>query len=180
MWYGCGGPTYPTAGNKLTEAKVAKAKVITVTPTLEAAILADNDVFFNSVEVPLFARIPGGASKLVTVIFHDADDQAIEMDLIFSDTSITLGTLNAAVSVADADARKIIGGISLVPANTQLDIVNGTFHQWPGPIGAHPGGGLLMQAATGQTSIWCSGIVRSGTPDFTADGARIKIGIEQY
>jgi hypothetical protein len=144
---------------------MSQLSVYDVTPVLEANILADNDVFFVPIEVPqVFEK--GVARALQSVIVVDGDDQATEFDLIFFNATATLGTLNAGITISDADAAKIIGSVSFVAADA-IDLINSTMF-------VKTGIGMIMEGVTG--SIWVAGVVRSGTPTYTASGFKIKLG----
>lgn len=143
-------------------------EVITFTPVLDAAILANNEVFMAAYEVPqVFNK--GLPRKLQSVVVLDGDDQAVAFDLIFSNATITLGTLNSTVTISDADAAKIIGTVRMVVATHSYDLINSTLFT-QGSLG------IVMKGETG--SLWVSGVVRSGTPTFTASGMKIKLGFE--
>jgi len=144
---------------------MSQLNVYDVTPVLETSILADNDVFFVPIEVPqVFEK--GLPRILQSVSVLDGNDQATEFDLIFSNASITLGTLNSGVTVSDADAAKIIGTVSMLTTDA-VDLINSTWFQKTGV-------GIVMQGVT--RSLWVSGVVRSGTPTYTATGMKIKLG----
>jgi len=146
---------------------MSQLNVYEVTPVLEAAILADNDVFFVPIEIPqVFEK--GLARELVSAIVLDGDDQATELDLIFFNADATLGTLNAAISISDADALKVVGAVSFVAADA-VDLINSTMF-------VRRGIGLVMAPAAASRSLWVGGVVRSGTPDYTVSGMRIKLG----
>ena len=140
--------------------------VYTFTPVLETSILADDDVFFVPIEIPqVFDR--GLARELQSVVVLDGDDQNTDFDLFFFNATVTLGTLNAAVSISDADAAKALGFVSMVAATHASDLINSRLFMQNGI-------GLVMEGAT--ASLWVGGVVRSGTPTYTASGMKIKLG----
>ena len=144
---------------------MSQRSVYDITPVLEAAILADNDVFFVPIEIPqVFEK--GLARVLDSIVVLDGDDQATEFDLIFFNADATLGTLNAAVSISDADAAKVIGAVSLLTTDS-IDLINSTLF-------VKRNIGMVMKGAT--ASLWVGGVVRSGTPDYTVSGMTIKLG----
>jgi hypothetical protein len=142
--------------------------VFTFTPVLEAAILADNDVFFVPIEVPgVFYK--GLPRKLSSIVVIDGDDQTVDFDLVFFNADATLGTLNSGVTISDADAEKIIGYVRMTASTDSNDLINSYVY-------AKSGVGLVMKGVT--ASVWVGGIIRSGTPDYTASGMKIKLGFE--
>lgn len=144
-------------------------EVITVAPTLDTSILANNEVFMVAYEIPgVFNK--GLGRKLQSVVVADTDDQNVAFDLIFSNASITLGTANSTVTINDTDAAKIVGTVRMVVATHAYDLINSTLFT-QGSLG------IVLQP-TESGSLWVSGVVRSGTPTFTASGMKIKLGFE--
>lgn len=143
--------------------------VLDITPVLDANAYADNDVLFVPIVVPGAFREAGSTRVLQSVVVLDGDDQAIDMDLVFLNATATLGTINSAVSISDADAAKIIGYVRLTAADDANDLINSYVY-------AKSGIGQVLKAASGQTDLYVAGIVRSGTPTFTASGMKIKLG----
>lgn len=146
-------------------------RTVSFVPVLEAAILADNDVFFVPTQVPGCFK-PGEPAKLISVTVNDLDDQGTDFDLYFFNASATLGTLNAAISINDTDAAKLLGQVVITAAANGTDMINSwlfvkTLDE-----------GILMTPADGSTSLWVAGVVRSGTPDYTASGFKITLGFE--
>ena len=142
--------------------------VYEITPVLETSILADNDVFFVPIEIPqVFDK--GIPRVLQSIVVLDGDDQNTDFDLVFFNATATLGTLNSGVSISDADAAKCLGAVSLLAASHAFDLINSILF-------VKTGIGLVMKGATG--SLWVGGVVRSGTPTFTAAGMKIKLGFE--
>jgi hypothetical protein len=144
-------------------------EVITFTPVLDTNILADNDVFMAAYEIPgVFNK--NLSRKLMSVVVLDTDDQAQDFDLFFSNATITLGTLNAAISISDADAAKLVGHVSMAAATHATDLIGSTIFT--------QGDLNIVMEATPSGSLWVSGVVRSGTPTYTAGGMKIKLGFE--
>ena len=145
---------------------MAQPNVYEVTPVLETSILADNDVFFVPIEIPqVFEK--GLPRFLDSIVVLDGDDQNTDFDLVFSNATVTLGTLNSAVSISDADAAKVIGATSMLAASHAFDLINSILF-------VKTGIGLVLKGTT--NSLWVSGVVRSGTPTYTASGMKIRLG----
>ncbi len=146
-------------------------EVITFTPTLDASILANNEVFMAAYEIPgVFNK--GLPRKLQSVVVLDTDDQNVAFDLIFSNATLTLGTPNSTITISDADAAKIMGSVRMVVATHAYDLINSIIYT-QGNLGI-----ILQPGGAGTDSLWISGVVRSGTPTFTAAGMKIKLGFE--
>ena len=141
--------------------------VYDITPVLETSILASGDVFFVPIEIPqVFDK--GLPRKLSSIVVLDGDDQATAFDLVFLNATATLGTLNSAVSISDADAAKVIGYVQMATTDAR-DLINSNLF-------VKSGIDQVMKGATG--SLWVGGVVRSGTPTYTASGMKIKLGFE--
>jgi hypothetical protein len=144
--------------------------VIDVVPVLDAAILANNEVFMVAFEIPqVFSK--GLPRKLQSVVVLDSDDQNVAFDLVFSNATITLGTANSTITISDADAAKIVGTVRMVVATHAYDLINSTLFTQSNLQ-------LVMAGSGTSNSLWISGVVRSGTPTFTAAGMKIKLGFE--
>jgi hypothetical protein len=146
-------------------------EVITFTPALNASVLANNEVFMVAYEVKgVFNK--NLARKLQSVVVLDTDDQNVAFDLVFSNATITLGTANDVISISDADAAKVMGVVKFVVATHAQDLINSILF-------VQSNIGLILQPGdAGTDSLWVSGVVRSGTPTFTAAGMKIKLGFE--
>jgi hypothetical protein len=146
-------------------------RTVDFVPVCETAILADNDVFFVPIQVPGCFKA-GEPAKLIFVQVVDTDDQGTDFDLFFYNDSATLGTLNAAVTINDTDAAKAIGFVSMTAAANGVDNVNSwLFTKFLDE-------GIPMTPVDGSSSVWVGGVVRSGTPTYTATGMKIKLGFE--
>jgi len=144
-------------------------QVIQVTPVLDTNAYADNDVLFVPIEVPSFRRSNTNIAprKLVSVTVLDQADQAQDIDLIFTDGTVTLGTINGAVNISDSDAQKVLAKVSVLIAN-YTDLVNSQC--------ATVGG--LDTILAPATSLYLSGVCRSGTPTYAAASLLIRLGFE--
>ena len=145
-------------------------QVVEFTPALSTSIYADNDVLFVPIAVPGFQEAYSAmnkARKLVSVVILDEADQAQDIDLVFTAGNVTLGTINSAVSISDADARNILGVVSVLIANYS-DMIGSQ-------VATKTGIDLIMQP---NTTLYVGGVLRSGTPTYAASSLRIKLGFE--
>jgi len=146
-------------------------QVVEIVPVLDTSAYADNDVLFVPIAVPGFqqanATAGSRARKLVSVVVLDEADQGQDIDLVFTQGTVTLGTINGAVNISDADARKVVGAVSVLIAD-YADLVNSM-------VATKRDIGLIMQPST---TLYISGILRSGTPTYAASSLRIKLGFE--
>lgn len=146
----------------------AGADVIDVTLVADTSIYANNDVLAVPQEITGVFRHAGGRVKLDSIVVLDGDDQGTAIDLVFFNASATLGTINAAISISDADAAKIVGHVA-VAAGDFKDYINSM-------VAVKTAVGLIMEAAAASTSLYIGAVVRSGTPTYTASGIKLKLG----
>ena len=159
-------------------------KVIRVTPTLSTDAYADNDVLFDTIEIPNAVIGNGGCSKLISVSIVSQNTTLVDMDIVFMQESTNLGTINAAVDIADSDleAAKMLGYVSLDGSNSGISLVNSVlFTTAAGAEGttqldrSFP---ILLQAEDDSTSVYFSAILRDQTPTYAADDLDFMFHIE--
>ena len=136
----------------------AQRRVIRVSPSLQAAATDQHDVAWNGTEIPNAVLVPGGCSKLVRMQVAMYDDTTCDLDIIFTQNTATIGTVDAAISISDADLKtaKLLGIIVLDESATSVDLVNGLTSY------DAPTNGILLQASEDSTSVYFSGIDRTG------------------
>lgn len=159
-------PRVTLAADDPLVAKIGASIVVDVTLTLDTNAYIDGDVLSDAAEVANAARIAAGTTFLKSVTVLDEDDQGAALDLIFLDANQSLGTKNAAPDITDENARKIVGRVS---------IAAGDFYDLGAArVAVVDAAGLLMKAASAQTSLWVAAISR-GTGTYTANGIRLKL-----
>lgn len=137
---------------------------VAVTPTMDTSAYTANDVWFTATEIAAAARVSGGSTILQSVTILDKDDQtAAAVDLYFFDRTVTLGTINNAVTISDADAAYYVGHVSIAAADWK-DLINSK-------VACKAGIGLAMKANA--TSIFVAAVT-AGTPTNTASGVYLK------
>ena len=153
--------------NKSARDASANIEVKDVTLVLDTNIYADGDVLAIPQEVTYVFPEVGGKRVLESIVVLDEDDQNIAMDIIFMNATGTLGTINLAVSISDADARKIIGAVNIATTD-YFDLINSR-------LGVKRGLGLVLQGSASD-SLWVAAVTRGGTPTHTASGIKLKLG----
>jgi hypothetical protein len=145
-------------------------KKIQITPVLDTAAYTAGDVLFNTTEIPNVLRNVGGAAALVGVVLIDQDDQtAAQIDLVFFSANVSLGTINGAPSISDANSAKVLGIVS-VPSTAFVDLGGAkvaTVNNFIQPVMADAG-----------ASIFVAGIAR-GTPTQTVSGIKLNLEFRQ-
>ena len=167
----------------------SKFTVIRVTPTLDTSAYADNDVFFNSTEIPSAVLGNGGASKLIGITILNEDDVAHDIDIVFMQKSTDLANaLNVAVGTGSkwtnalAKAAGVLGVVKIDWSTNSVDMVaNLIYHTSSGNHGAAVTSGLpmLLQAEDDSTSVYMAAVSRGGTPTTAADDYEIILHIER-
>jgi hypothetical protein len=141
-----------------------------LTLSLDTNAYADGDVLADRQKLVAITGLGGGAGVIQSITLLDTDDQGQALDLVIMDSDVTLGTENAAVSISDANAAKIIGVVE-VAADDYVDLVNSQ-------IVCKNNLGIAFKCAPGDKGIYIGAISR-GTGIYTAAGISLRIGILQ-
>ena len=156
-------------------------KIVRVTPTLSTDAYGDGDVLFNSVEIPNAVSNRGGISKLTGMFILSQNTTAIDAYFIFSENSLTLGTINATANISDADleAGNITGSAHLDGSESSTShIDNGRLFNVAYNASDEQFAPQLLQAAEGSTSVYVACIITGGTPTLAADDIDLIFHIE--
>lgn len=143
--------------------------LVSLTPVLDTSIYADGEILFDTIVMASTFLSASGTNRLESIHVLDEDDQGVAFDLVFLNALTSLGTINVAPSISDANARNIIGFRSVSSAD-YIDLGGARI--------ATPYCAPLV-LATGATNLWVAGITRGGTPTYTASGLKLKFGFAQ-
>ena len=142
--------------------------VISVDVTCDPSGTDDADVLFDFTEIPYAASVDGGSCLLHSIQLLDDDDVGGKLDLVFATANTALGTLDAAISITDANAQNILGYVRL---EDYFDGIN-----WQ--MSTSTSIGLAMKCAEGTRSLYVAGVNRNGASvTHVAAGIHLKIGI---
>lgn len=145
-------------------------EIVTATPVLDTSIYASGDVLWTtSVALTNLLRVSGGKAILRSITIVDEDDQGVALDLFFFRAAQSLGTVNAAPNISDANARDCLGFVSFV-AGDYIDL--------GGARVAHKANLATLLTGTASRDVHIGAITR-GTPTYTASGLKISVGVEQ-
>ncbi len=164
-------------------------RVIRVTPTVTGVTYANNDILFDTTEVPLAVGKKGECSKLVSAMIVSKSNSLCDIELFFCQVNQSVGTVNAARNVSDADfaTAKVLGRITLDSSADNYNYGGGRVHnfdrqsetyettdQWKSRFP------LLLQAASGTTSVFCFAFIAGTdvTPDFSVGDLELVLGVE--
>tara|TARA_R100000353_G_scaffold36158_1_gene28891 strand:+ start:50 stop:631 length:582 start_codon:yes stop_codon:yes gene_type:complete len=179
-----------TANSAGSSISTGRRKIIRVTPTLDTSAYAVGDVLFNSVEIPNAVKEDGGCSKLTGMYILNQNLTDTDLDFIFSENSMTLGTQNATANISDPniEAANVTGFLHLDSGaattsqldNSEIKRVTDAGHSGADSANAHaqPATPILLQAAEGSTSVYVAAIVVAGTPTLAADDIDLIFHIE--
>ena len=143
-----------------------RSVVVDVTPVLSTGAYAQNDVLFDFTDVDLGQGSPvRGTINAFTLL--DKDDNGNQVSVFVSDSSTaSLGTVNSAVTITDADAATILGYVDT--GETYEDLIASKIVR---PSAFAPIG---FNSSTG--SIYLGGVLRGAvTPTHTATGIVIRL-----
>lgn len=146
------------------------ADVVFFTPTLDTAIYAANDVLFATAGLTL-ARANDKCVALMSLAGIDKSKQKPAMTLFFYQTNVTSAAANAANNMSDADAINCLGFQSIASGDWK-DLANNSFFSLKNI-------NLLLEPATGTTTVYVVGILDAGTPTFAVGDLVLKLGMVQ-
>jgi hypothetical protein len=161
-------------------------KIIRVTPTLSTDAYAQGDVLFTATEIENAVKGDGGCSKLLGMYIVDQSDIAdSDITFVFSEGSTALGTINATANISDANLEDLgINGICTLDSDqaetgAHIDTAR-IFQVLPASgTGESSNASMLLQAATGSTSVYVQGILTSSTtPTYAADDIDLVLHIQ--
>jgi hypothetical protein len=142
--------------------------LLEVTLSVDTAIYAADDLLADTQAIAGAVPQNGGSLLLQSVELLDEDDQGVAMDLVFLDANVSLGTENSAPSVTDANARNILGYVS---------IATGDYKDLGGSrIATVKNVNLILKATSATRTIYVAAITRGGTPTYTAAGLKLRLG----
>lgn len=171
-----------SAGSSIS---TGRRKIIRVTPTLDnTGAYADGDVLFQMTEIPNAVKEDGGTSKILGAYVIDKDQDTFGVDLMFFEKNTTeLGSLNTTANINDDNfiANGFCGILRMVNTVAKSGDIDGLFVYKCMSISdssesVEP---ILLQANSGSTSAYVSGVINTGTPTFaSADKIQLVIHIE--
>ncbi len=142
-----------------------EATVVDVVLSMNAAANHANDVLADTQEIASAMRVDGGTGVLHSIVVQDDDDNGGAIDIVILDTNTTIGTENAAVSMADND--DILGTVS-VAASDFVDMINSQ-HATMSNVG------IVVKSLAASKSLYVAVIMRdAGT--VTASGMTLRFG----
>ena len=167
-------------------------RIIRVTPTITGVTYANNDILFDTTEIPLAVGHNGGCSRLVSAMIVSKSNSVFDAEIFFCQVNQSVGTVNAERNVSDADfaTAKVTGSLTLDGAADDYNYGGGRVFRFDNNLesaGSTDGDHIakarfpvLLQAAEGTTSTYCFAFI-SGTdvtPDFSVGDIELVLGVE--
>lgn len=137
-------------------------RVVDTTLVVDTGIYAAGDLLSDSIAVAA-ARANDIDTYLVGMIFNDkSDNTAIAMTVYFLSANQSMGTINSAPNISDANADKILG-IATIATTDWIDV--GGSKQAVLSKSQLP---ILCKPASGTQNIYIATVVSSGTPTYAS------------
>lgn len=155
------------AGENFIGAVGGRTSYIDVTLSLDTAAYASGDLMADTQVVTNAMRVNDGTGVLMSVTVIDEDDQGAAFDLILLSANNTLGAENSPPSISDANARDILGFVSVLGADfVDLGGVK---------IATKTGVALTVKPSAGTRNLYVATVTR-GAPTYSAAGVRLRLG----
>lgn len=145
--------------------------LIAVTPTLDTSAVAAGDVISSTATITGAMRVNAGTGVLQSIVINGKDDVGLGFNIVLFQNTQSLGTVNGAPTISDANADDIIGIIP-VYASDFVDL-GGTR---VATIGADRCKGLVLKSGASSTDLFFS-IFAIDAGTYTASGLVFKFGI---
>ena len=120
------------------------------------------------------ARANDKAVNIQSLTAIDKSKQHPALTLFYYQTNVTSAAANAANALSDADAINCLGFIRIA-ATDWIDLANNSFACFKGSTAPN----LILQPATGTTTVYVVGILDAGTPTFAVGDLMLKHGVVQ-
>ena len=167
-------------------------RVIRITPTVTGVQYGNNDILFGTTEIPLAVGKPGECSKLVSAMIISKSNDVFDGELFFCQVNQSVGTVNAARNISDADfaAAKVMGTLTLDGSADDYNYGGGRIFRFDNNLesaGATDGDQIakarfpiLLQAAAGTTSVFCFMFLAGTdvTPSLSVGDLELVLGVE--
>ena len=168
-------------------------KAVRVTPTITGVQYSNNDILFDTTEIPKAVKYAGGGSKLVNMTIASKSTSLFDCIFYFWQVNQSMGTVNATKSISDATmaAGKCLGTVYMDADNLQNNYSNGRIYSinqgysgFTGATKTYPQLPIVLQAETGSTSVYVTAIIQSEdgsgnvTPSFSVGDIELIFGLE--
>lgn len=152
-----------------------QARSLALTPTIAPASYSDGQLLWQPEEVSGAVFQKGRIAQLFGVSGFCNDNVTLAFDLLFFQATADLGTVGAALDLADASvvAAAPLGFRSIVAADTAAFASTGKL------ITHDAKGALMLQAALESSSLWVAGVAR-GAMTLTANSLALRLLVKWW
>lgn len=141
--------------------------VAEVTMILDTSQYASGDVLTLPKQVVVNGK-PCGSVTIVSIVVSDEDDQGAAIKVSFAKDATPLGVVNSAPSISDTGASAGIMGVISIAATDYEDL---------GGVQVATKTNVPLQVKLdGNGNFWVSLRNGTGTPTYTVNGLKLKIG----
>ena|SRR6478736_90558 len=151
-----------------------QTKQVDLQLTTDTVAYISGDVLVATVAVPMFGATPPDPTrvKIESIEIIDKDAQSGAFDIVFLDDNKSLGTINAAVSITDADSL-FVSGIIPVTASSYTALTAGG-QAVAQPVLANP---VFVQTQAGSSNIYV-GLISRDTKTYTASALYLRLSVQ--
>lgn len=157
------------AAGMVPVATVGKTAVFDVTLVLDTGIYAAGDLLVVTQQLNGILRVADGTGVIQSIQVIDQDDQGAALDIYLLSANVSMGTINAAPSITDANAVNLHGPISV--ATTDYKDLGGA------KVANIRNIGLPVKAVSTTDDLYIAVVNGAGTPTYTAAGIKLRIGV---
>lgn len=163
------GPKAAAAAMAVTTA-TDDIKYIDVTLSLDTSAYAASDLLADAQIVEACVKANDANGVLQSMVVLDEDDNGQPIDFFFANASSSFGTENSAPTITDANARTILGRVSVAAAD-YFDLGNMKM-AFKGNIG------MVVTPIAGSDDIYIAAVLPStaSSATYTASGIRLRLG----
>jgi hypothetical protein len=158
------------AGEAHLGSVTGNSSYIDVTLVLDTNAYADGDLLSDRVVVTNAMRIADATGVLQSIQLLDEDDQGIALNLIFLSADVSLGTINSAPTITDANTRNILGFVT-ISSGDYIDIGGSK-------IATKTGVGLVVKPVSGSRNLYVAAVIR-GIGTYSTSGIKLRLGFLQ-
>lgn len=147
--------------------------VVTVTPVLDTSAYADSRILFVPTEIPLALLAAFGyVITIETIQVLDGSNNGTALDLYFLNANTSLGTINNAATMTDANVKAAIiaGPISIATSDFATLATSGATNKTAYLRNVN----AKMKGLS--TSLWVAALSRGGTPTYAAGDLTFQFG----
>lgn len=148
-------------------------RIFTLTPVLDTSAYASGDRLGSIVKLQDVFQPSGGAAILHSLVVLDQATQSQSLDVLFFSQLPTVASAdNAAIDIADAQAQKIVGEVSVITTDYKATASNST--------ATIKGIDLMVQSVVSTDNafgrdLWMLLVCRSGTPTYAVGSLVLQL-----